>query len=434
MGVAVALMAAAAFVLDVPTGALAQVPDSIDVNGEIEANNCAPCHLQLGETDIPGLVFSHGNHLMVSCTACHQQAPHQAGETYVPPMESCFNCHGVAHGPAGELAASECESCHTKSFNLRPANHTKDWAKQPHADRAKKDANQCMMCHESVEDCDKCHKAEGLDVGPMPEVYLGILEAQPEEPIVTVYPTQPTTMGQCIYCHPDIDNFLPGRVIFAHAEHIKRNYQCTVCHAQFGHGIETVLRPDMLSCYRCHGLTHARAGEIATEECYACHPKDFQLKPPDHTKEFEAGKHKERANESPEYCAMCHQPDFCVECHSGKKQISPTQTSAVVLPVDHKNAKWLTDHGGLYLQQKGACGSCHDSESCKLCHKTVMPHPPDWLANHKPETDVGTRGALQCGGVQEAPLSVLRLPCGLRRECSGAGDRETSRSRPATLL
>ncbi len=396
MGVAVAVMAAAAFVLVAPGRVSGQVPDSIDLNGEVEASNCAPCHLRLGTAKMPGLLFSHGNHLMVSCTGCHLRAAHEAGATYVPPMESCFNCHGVAHGPAGELATSECSACHTPSFNLRPATHTKDWAKKPHADRAKKDANQCMLCHESVADCDTCHKAQRVDVGPMPSIYLGILETQPKKPTVTVYPKQPTSMGQCIYCHPDIDDFLPGRVIFAHAEHLKRNYQCTVCHDQFGHGLEQVRRPDMLSCYRCHGLTHARAGEIATEDCYACHPKDFELKPGDHTKEFEAGKHKERANTSPEYCAMCHQAEFCVECHWGRKKISATQTSTKVIPKDHKNAKWLSDHGGLYLEQKGACGSCHDSASCKQCHKTVMPHPPDWLENHKPENDVDRKDCNVC--------------------------------------
>lgn len=396
MGVAVALMAAAAFILVAPNQVTGQVPDAIDLTGDVEASNCAPCHLRLGEASIPGLLFSHGNHLMVSCGACHVASPHESGKTYVPPMESCFNCHGISHGPIGELAASECSACHTPSFNLRPATHVANWAKKPHADRAKKDANQCILCHDSVQDCDTCHKALKLDVGPMPSVYLGILEKKPDKPSVNVFPNQPTSMGQCVYCHPDVDDFLPGRVIFAHADHLKRNYQCTVCHPQFGHGLESVRRPDMLSCYRCHGLTHARAGEIATEECYACHPKDFQLKPADHTKAFEAGKHKERANTSPEYCSMCHKSDFCVECHRGKKKISATQTSAVVIPKDHKNAKWMPDHGGLFLAQEGACGSCHDSRSCKRCHQTVMPHPADWLQDHTPEPGIGREDCNVC--------------------------------------
>ena len=70
--------------------------------------------------------------------------------------------------------------------------------------------------------------------------------------------------------------------------------------------------------------------------------------------------------------------------------------SAKVIPVDHTNVEWLSEHGGLFLEQEGACGSCHDSPSCKLCHKTVMPHPPDWLENHAPADDVAREDCNVC--------------------------------------
>lgn len=380
------LVVAAAFLLVLPGNVGGQIPDSLDLTGPTEASNCAPCHLELGEAKKPGLIFSHGNHLVVSCTACHFRPAHENGKTYTPPMESCFNCHGIDHGPTGELATSACEDCHAPSFNLRPSWHTADWALQPHAERAKDSTNSCMMCHDAPVDCDACHTAVGLDVGPMPAQYLGILPNELERPAVTVYPTQPTSMGQCIYCHPDIDDFLPGTVIFEHAAHLRRNYECTVCHPKFGHGIENVQRPDMMSCYRCHGLTHASAGVVATEDCLACHPSDFNLMPPDHTEEFRVGQHKERATTDSAYCAMCHQAEFCVECHMGRRESGPG--SEKVIPVSHTNVEWYSGHGPLYLQQQGACGSCHDSASCTLCHKTVMPHPPDWLENHAPADDV----------------------------------------------
>ncbi len=272
-----------------------QIPESLDLTAPVEAENCVPCHTQLGEAKKPGLIFTHGNHIMVSCTACHYRPAHQDGANYTPPMESCFNCHGVAHGPPASLPTSECEECHTPSFDLRPTSHTEDWAAEPHAERAKADTNQCMMCHDAPDDCDACHEDEDVDVGPMPGTFLGIMPGQLEQPAVLVYPQEPTSMGQCIYCHPDIDDFIGGRVIFAHADHLRRNYDCEVCHPQFGHGIEEIRRPDMLSCYRCHGLTHAAAGDVATEDCLACHPPDFELMPPDHTPEFEAGEHKKRA-------------------------------------------------------------------------------------------------------------------------------------------
>ena len=387
--VAAFALATALLVFD-PLSTGGQTPETLDLTGPVEASNCAPCHLNLGATDKPGLIFSHGNHLVVSCTSCHYGPSHQAGQTVSPPMESCFNCHGISHGPQGDLATAECDACHTPSFELRPMTHVQDWAKKPHAERAALDANQCMMCHDAPADCDACHAEEGLDVGPMPATFLGIIPDRLEQPAILVYPTQPTSMGQCMYCHPDIDDFMPGRVIFAHANHLRRNYQCTVCHPQFGHGIEEIRRPDMMSCYRCHGTVHSRAGVIATEDCLACHPADFELKPSDHTTSFEAGAHKERAGEDSSYCAMCHQPEFCVECHTGRKEREDGTLSDKVIPADHAVAEWLSTHGGLYFKQEGACGSCHDSASCKLCHQTVMPHPPTWLASHAPEE--GTEG------------------------------------------
>lgn len=383
-----AVSVTAALLLAAPITVGGRTSEPIKLTDDVEAGNCVPCHVRLGAATRPGLIFSHGNHLAVSCPACHTAPVHEGGATNTPPMEICFSCHGVAHGPGGELATGECADCHTPAFRLRPESHGKGWAARPHAERAAKDANQCMLCHDAPKDCDACHAKEGLEIGKMPAVYVNLLPNRPKQPIVTVYPDEPTSIGQCIYCHPDIDDFLPGRVIFAHANHLQRNYECTVCHPQFGHGIESIRRPDMLSCYRCHGLTHSRAGEIATQECLACHPKDFELKPSDHTPAFEAGKHKERSSTEPEYCSMCHQAAFCVECHTGRKTLERGKLSAKVLPVDHKKAEWLSQHGPLFLRQEGACGSCHDSPSCKECHKTVMPHPPDWLTDHQPESDV----------------------------------------------
>lgn len=393
-GVAVAVVVAAAFLLVVPGPVGGQIPDSVNLTGDVEAANCAPCHIELGEAKKPGLIFSHGNHLVVSCGSCHFRTAHQDGRTYTPPMESCFNCHGIDHGPQGELATSACEDCHTPSFPLRPSWHTKDWAKTPHADRSKPDTNPCMMCHDAPTDCDACHVELDVDISEIPNTYLGILPDKLDRPAVNVYPAQPTSMGQCIYCHPDIDDYMPGVVIFEHAQHLRRNYECTVCHPKFGHGIEQVRRPDMMSCYRCHGLTHARAGVVATEDCLACHPADFELMPSDHTEEFRVGKHKERAGADPAYCAMCHQSEFCVECHRGQRKTGPG--SVAVVPADHKTAEWHSAHGKLYLKQEGSCGSCHDSPSCKRCHKTIMPHPPDWLENHAPAGDADREDCNVC--------------------------------------
>jgi hypothetical protein len=302
-------------------------------------------------------------------------------------METCFNCHGIAHGPQGELASGKCTACHTPSFKLRPADHTADWKGKPHAARGKTGVNSCMMCHNAKKDCDVCHTKEGVKVAgkpivPMPETYTPIVPLKVKRPSVMVYPDRPTSMGQCIYCHPDIDAFNKGRIIFAHAEHLRRDYKCTVCHPTFGHGAETVQRPPMQTCYQCHGLVHSASGLVATEKCDACHPKGFDLKPTDHTKAFVAGGHKTRAEADQPYCAMCHQSKFCIDCHQGRKLLVSGFYSPRVVPADHKRADWNSKHGPLYLEQKGSCASCHDSPSCQTCHYTPMPHPADWQAQH----------------------------------------------------
>ncbi len=121
----------------------------IDTAAPIDKTSCAPCHLDLGAVDVPGLIFSHGNHLLVSCDACHSRMPHRGGNaTERVPMEVCFACHGVNHGEMGELATSRCEDCHTPAFRLRPRSHARDWAKTPHAEVSRASGvNSCMMCH-----------------------------------------------------------------------------------------------------------------------------------------------------------------------------------------------------------------------------------------------------------------------------------------------
>lgn len=375
------LLAVAVLLHEPPSAGLGEISPPVEVTGEVQAEQCAPCHLRIAESKVPGIIFTHGNHLMVSCAACHYRRPHESGRTYRPPMEACFNCHGISHGPQGELATSRCRDCHAPSFKLRPASHVRDWKARPHATRGKLGVNQCMMCHRAARDCDACHRREDVDVDPMPRGYVTQLPATPRTPAVRVFPDRATSMGQCVYCHPDIDAFAPGRIIFAHAEHLRRNFPCTACHPRFGHEAERVLKPDMRSCYRCHGLTHAAQGLVATGSCDACHPKGFTLKPPDHTKRFVKGEHKVVASRDGAYCSMCHQPEFCSECHRGRKRKDGTRGKPVV-PVDHRQVAWRGAHGTLFLAQRGACASCHESPSCTRCHRTVMPHPVDWLGSH----------------------------------------------------
>ena len=396
-----AVLLAAAFLLASARFGLAEItPTSgepvIDTAASVDRSQCAACHLDLGTVKKPGLMFSHGNHLMVACDGCHSRMPHKDGVTDSVLMEVCFACHGVQHGPQGELATAVCLKCHTPSFRLRPKTHTKSWAEKPHADASSNSGvNDCMMCHDSVKDCDPCHQKKKLDIAPMPRSYASIITEKAKDPSVKMYPTGATSMSQCVYCHPDLDAIMPGRLIFAHAAHLQRDYKCTACHPTFGHTANGPAKPDMLSCYRCHGLQHNGQGLVAGDSCLKCHPKTFNLVPINHTKAFKRGKHKKLANQDPAYCAMCHKSDFCVKCHTGKSK-SPNATTKSVIPGDHRKVDWKIKHGPLYLERKGACGSCHASASCQRCHMTVMPHPTGWIKNHRPAKGVTAQDCNVC--------------------------------------
>jgi hypothetical protein len=236
------VLAAVYLAYEPPFPGRSQTAGPIDLTGEVDASQCAPCHLRIADALKPGLIFTHGNHLMVSCGACHVAMPHQNGKTNAPPMATCFNCHGIAHGPQGQLAVSKCSACHAPGFNLLPADHTKAWKGKPHAVKSWRSVNACMMCHDAKKDCDVCHaklnvrQADGKPVGPMPATYVPVIPPKLDRPSVVIYPDRPTSIGQCVYCHPDLDAFKKGSVIFAHADHLKRDYACTVCHPTFGHG------------------------------------------------------------------------------------------------------------------------------------------------------------------------------------------------------
>lgn len=387
-GVAAILLAAAFLFATAPLWSGAADEPFIDTAAPIQPEQCAPCHLDISDVDVEGLIFSHGNHLLVACEGCHSRMPHRSDVTERVPMETCFACHGVNHGVQGELASGECADCHTKPADLRPVSHGLTWAKEPHAEvAAESGVNRCMMCHEAMRDCDTCHAKEAPEVGPMPLVYHPMVTPLPKGPSVKIVTRGEVEMSKCSFCHGGIDDASGERLIFAHADHISKNYRCAACHERFPHTAIGLERPDMLSCYRCHGVNHNSHGQVATEKCEACHPKSFELMPADHTKKFITGEHKERADAEPAYCAMCHKSDYCTGCHRGEK-VSPNAPGKQIIPVDHRTNTWQAEHGAGFMGGEGACGSCHTDKSCKRCHKTVMPHPVGWMQDHAPEPGV----------------------------------------------
>ena len=65
------LVAAALFVLAVAGAIAFATPASdlpeIDLTGEVTQETCSPCHVRLDEAQTPGLIFSHGTHILFAC-------------------------------------------------------------------------------------------------------------------------------------------------------------------------------------------------------------------------------------------------------------------------------------------------------------------------------------------------------------------------------
>ncbi|MDO8964518.1 MAG: cytochrome c3 family protein [Coriobacteriia bacterium] len=376
-----AMLAAAALLPAVATGATTAHPAAVDLNAPVKSGaQCMPCHANIGAAKKPGLIFSHASHIVYSCDGCHTAPAHTGGANITPDMASCFNCHGLKH-KGKEIARSSCATCHTKDWPLRPRDHTPDYKGKPHVAPSRADTNACLLCH-TAKSCDDCHAKTAPAAPKTQPEYRPVLKGAPRAAAIRVYPDGLVTIGQCVNCHPDIDKFLPGRVIFAHATHLQKAFACKDCHRAFPHGPDQTTRPDMPSCYQCHGLVHAARGLVATEKCADCHPKSFQLKPADHTAAFVKSRHKDASNKAPETCSMCHQPAFCTACHRGDPKEPGGPRRPPVIPADHKKATFRKIHGVNFLKQRGACGSCHDSASCEKCHKTPMPHPADWTSTH----------------------------------------------------
>lgn len=366
-----------------PLAGSGQSSTAIDLTAPVNAVNCNPCHARIAETDVPGLIFSHGNHLLIACTSCHVRTPHEGGITYRPDMPTCFSCHGLSHGAGGVLAAGECTDCHTPEHVMRPVWHVKDWAAEPHATASARDGvNGCMLCHDASTDCDTCHDDKGLGLGPMPPIYLRTVFDQGDRPSVAIDTRQVPQIGSCVFCHSEIDGTATERLTFTHEPHMERDYACKACHPVFPHNAGRTFIPDMQGCYRCHGLSHGGWGEVATPECLACHPKSFELKPPNHDVRFVTGGHKDMAYADTGYCIMCHESSFCVPCHNAGQKLVTGEQSPKVIPADHTKPEWRPGHGSKFLAQTGSCSVCHTNQSCTRCHVTPMPHPPDWMSRH----------------------------------------------------
>lgn len=301
-----------------------------------------------------------------------------------------MNCHRLEHSNQGLAAPGDCDLCHPKNFNLIPKDHTDNFKQASHSVVAANSKNQsCLNCHKG-EFCRSCHISKGI-TDPEDAFIVSPVLRQPKNrkwKKITLG-SMPVEMAKCKTCHTDLQLWKNPKLInFNHPVHFKRNIRCGVCHTEWPHQVDKVVKPLMYTCAQCHRLTHSNQGLAAPGECGLCHPATMKLKPDFHTVEFVGGDHKTLAKQDRGLCRTCHRQSFCDNCH---------QLNADLIP--HPPG-WKTEHGTVAgalakgsSQSSFVCFNCHKPEgpqfsyqsapSCAKCHKAVVyPHQQPWAPKH----------------------------------------------------
>jgi ubiquinol-cytochrome c reductase cytochrome b subunit len=212
-----------------------------------------------------------------------------------------------------------CQSCHQ---NRRPDSHLHEWLKFHQGTAAARPAY-CAVCHERSF-CDRCHR-------------------------------QTLHTGDWLKRHPG-----PART---------QAKVCAACHAQ----------SFCAACHRgavppSHGPGWLQQhGKVPDTGCYACHAKDFCAAchrgavPASHGPAWL----QQHGQAKADACSKCHTKQFCTSCHQGAR------------PASHTAPNWMAQHGKTSQANPKVCATCHAQAFCSSCHGLPMPHPTDWMLNHK---------------------------------------------------
>jgi hypothetical protein len=243
------------------------------------------CHGNIAKTDnyASSIIFKHGYHQLVACSACHPRFPHRSDANIErPTMKGCFDCHGLRHGPMGEIASGECEDCHvTAKERLRPAFHTFGWEGKPHVEPSNKEFNtKCAMCHEPAS-CTDCHARLGIRWTPERwefDAGDGCLSCHGNEAL-----TKQSSAGLKSFA-------ISGLVDSAH-----RDLSCQQCHPDYRYDDKPSASP----------LWHVNAGEA----CANCHRTAEEGKWAESVEAYERSTHAKAiksGNFDSATCASCH--------------------------------------------------------------------------------------------------------------------------------
>jgi len=211
--------------------------------------------------------------------------------------------------------------------------------------------------------------------------------------------------SQCTQCHELANREItpsPG-IIMNHDAHDEAELNCSVCHNRVAHPEVFDLElpgnekhedfMSMTACFRCHAQGDQRASEYeAPGACDACHPSDFELKPPSH---FESGFYTERG-ESAGHAELARE-------EATATQEAREEWDSVVQEFRDKQPMIISrliriPHGELVdippVETVDECETCHvRSEFCDACHGIEIPHPAEFAEGH---AEVGLRDKGVC--------------------------------------
>jgi len=89
-----------------------------------------------------------------ACAACHRglnQADVVDSKVHLPAMTDCLVCHNKVDNPFS------CEQCHASDFQLKPADHSRNFVDQHSTGRMGFDKLTCQPCHGQKFTCMGCH-------------------------------------------------------------------------------------------------------------------------------------------------------------------------------------------------------------------------------------------------------------------------------------
>jgi hypothetical protein len=195
----------------------------------------------------------------------------------------------------------------------------------------------------------------------------------------------------------------PSNFRFTHAEHARKSgaklpadstLACQECHIPSGERPMTVRRTLSAQCLSCHGVrtAHFSAPDTACATCHLTLAEATRLpearvagfgEPASHdVAGFVTSEgHGRLAKGGDGTCAFCHARDFCAGCHVNAPEVKAIQALApdprslalaaeLEAPASHREAGFLSRHGGTASRDPARCATCHTRESCIACHRT----------------------------------------------------------------